>query len=122
MNGMDRRTGKPLAGADHIRQSIEDILGTPIGTRLARRDYGSDLPELMDQPMNDLGRIRVFAATALAIMRQEKRVRISRIGFAAGDKPGAFVLRIVGRRVDVVASIAALDLTIPIRAASALAA
>lgn len=122
MIGMDRQTGKPLAGADHLEQSIADILGTPLGTRVGRREYGSELPELMDQPMNELGRIRVFAATALAIMRQEKRARISRIGFAAGDTPGAFVLRIVGRRVDVAASVATLDLTIPIRAASALTA
>lgn len=119
---MDARTGKPLAGVDHLRQSIADILGTPLGTRIARRDYGSDLPELMDQPMNDLGRIRVFAATALAIMRQEKRARIERIGLAAGDVPGSFVIRIVGRRVDVAATVAALDLTIPVRAKSALAA
>ncbi len=122
MNGMDRRTGKPLGGADHIRQSIEDVIGTPLGTRLGRRDYGSEVPELFDQPMNELGRIRVFAATALAIMRQEKRARISSIALAAGDAPGSFVLRIVGRRVDVAASIAALDLTIPVRAKSALAA
>lgn len=122
MIGMDRQTGKPLAGADHLEQSITDILGTPLGTRVGRRDYGSELPELMDQPMNELGRIRVFAATALAIMRQEKRARITRIGFAAGVAPGAFVLRIVGRRVDVTASVATLDLTIPVRAASALTA
>lgn len=118
---MDRRTGKSLAGADHIRQSIEDILGTPLGTRLGRRDYGSELPELFDQPMNELGRIRVFAATALAIMRQERRTRITRIALAAGDTPGAFVIRIVGRRTDVAAPVAALDLTIPVRATSALA-
>ena len=121
MNGMDRRTGKSLAGADHIRRSIEDILGTPLGTRIGRRDYGSVLPELIDQPMNDLGRIRIFAATALAIMRQEKRARISRIGITAGAAPGSFVIRIVGRRVDVAARLAALDLTIPVRATSALA-
>ncbi len=122
MIGMNRDTGAPLAGANHISQSIADILGTPLGTRIGRRDYGSELPELFDQPMNDLGRIRVIAATALAIMRQEKRVRISRIGFAPGAAPGAFDLRLVGRRVDVAASAAALDLTVPVRAASALTA
>lgn len=122
MNGMDGNTGKPLAGADHIRQSVADILGTPLGTRIGRRDYGSELPELFDQPMNELGQIRVYAATALAIIRQEKRVRISRIGFAASATPGSFILRIVGRRVDVATSTSALDLTLPIRAASALAA
>ncbi len=119
---MDAHTGKPLGGADHLRQSIADILGTPLGTRLARRDYGSILPELLDQPMNDLGRLRVFAATALALMRQEGRVRLTRVAFAASDQAGAYTLRITGRRTDVAATIAAFDFTLPIRAASALAA
>ncbi|KQO07863.1 oxidoreductase [Sphingomonas sp. Leaf242] len=122
MNGMDGNTGAMLAGADHIRQSIADILGTPLGTRIGRREYGSELPELFDQPMNELGRIRIFAATALAIMRQERRVRVSRIGLGSGAEPGSFALRIVSRRVDVAAPIATLDLTIPVRAASALTA
>ena len=122
MNGMDGNTGAMLAGADHIRQSIADILGTPLGTRIGRREYGSELPELFDQPMNELGRIRILAATALAIMRQERRVRVSRIGIAGGAEPGSFALRIVSRRVDVAAPIATLDLTIPVRAASALTA
>lgn len=122
MIGMDRNTGALLTGADHIQQSIADILGTPLGTRIGRRDYGSELPELFDQPMNELGRIRVFAATALAIMRQERRVRISRIALAGSDAPGAFALRILGRRTDVAAPTATLDLTIPVRAASALTA
>ncbi|HET9511389.1 MAG TPA: GPW/gp25 family protein [Sphingomonas sp.] len=119
---MDRLTGKPISGVDHLRQSIADILGTPLGTRIGCRDYGSELPELLDQPMNDLGRIRVFAATALAIMRQERRARISRIALTHGDTSGAFAIRIVGRRVDVAAGAAPLDLTIPVRATTALAA
>ena len=31
MIGMDRRTGLPLSGVAHLRQSIEDILTTPLG-------------------------------------------------------------------------------------------
>lgn len=122
MTGMDRLTGKPLSGADHIGQSIADILGTPLGTRIGRRDYGSELPELLDQPMNDLGRIRVFAATAQAIQRQERRIRIARIGLTRDAAAGAFVLRMVGRRTDTAGVAATIDLTIPIRGASALAA
>ena len=101
MTGMDRHTGRPLAGADHLRQSIADILSTPVGTRIGRRDYGSLLPELLAQPLNDLGRLRIFAAAALALLRQEERARIERITLDAGDAPGRAVLRIVGRRADV---------------------
>ncbi|MCV6588938.1 MAG: hypothetical protein OIF57_07920 [Marinobacterium sp.] len=50
MQGMDSVTGKPLADMAHIRQSITNILTTPIGTRVMRRDYGSVLPDLIDRP------------------------------------------------------------------------
>ncbi|HCF6085938.1 TPA: phage baseplate protein, partial [Pseudomonas aeruginosa] len=36
MIGLDRRTGQPLSGVAHLKQSIEDILTTPLGTRRMR--------------------------------------------------------------------------------------
>ncbi|MBD3768115.1 MAG: GPW/gp25 family protein [Gammaproteobacteria bacterium] len=51
MLGINAQTGKPLSGIDHLRQSISDILTTRVGTRVMRRDYGSQLPELADNPM-----------------------------------------------------------------------
>lgn len=45
--GMSRDSGKELKGIDHLRQSITDILTTPVGTRVWRRDYGSRLPRLV---------------------------------------------------------------------------
>ena len=38
---MSRNTGLSLSSeADQIRQSIQDILTTPIGSRIMRRNYG----------------------------------------------------------------------------------
>lgn len=121
MIGMDRRTGKPLEGADHLRQSIDDILGTPLGTRVGRRDYGSRVPELLDQPLNELGRIRIFAAAALALLRQERRARIARIALEAGDRPGHARLIVTGRRTDVAGPSAAFAFSTPLTALSKLA-
>ncbi len=39
--GMNRDTGKAITETDHLRQSVRDILLTPQGSRLARREYGS---------------------------------------------------------------------------------
>lgn len=39
MNGISATTGRPLSGIDHLRQSIRDILTTPIGSRVMRRLY-----------------------------------------------------------------------------------
>ena len=121
MTGMDRHTGKPLAGLDHLRQSCGDIIGTPIGTRICLREYGSFVPELIDQPMNQLTRTRVFAATALALSRWERRLRLARVGLSAGDEAGAFVLDIAGDALDASGRRAPVAFTLPVRAQSALA-
>jgi len=120
MIGMDRNTGAPLTGADHLAQSIGDILGTPLGTRIGRREYGSLLPQLLDQPNNELGRMRIFAAAALALLRQEGRARISRVVLSPGKLPHEAVITVTGRRTDTTAT-PAFSISSTIRALSALA-
>lgn len=73
MSGLNQRSGRAVDGVEHLRQSVADILTTPIGSRIARRTYGSLLPELVDQPDNGATRVRIFAATAGALMRWEPR-------------------------------------------------
>lgn len=115
MTGMDAATGKPLAGLDHLRQSIADILRTPIGTRVARREYGSFLPELIDQPMNAANRMRLVAATALALLRWEPRLRLTHV---AVEQVGgsAFAVLIEGLRTDAPVASARARLSIPLTA------
>jgi len=109
-----------MAGADHLEQSIADILCTPLGTRLCRRGYGSLVPQLLDQPNNELGRMRIFAASALALLRQEGRARISRVVLSPGKLPHEAVITVTGRRTDTTAA-AAFSISSTIRALSALA-
>jgi len=52
MKGMNAKTGSLMKGMDYLRQSILDILSTPIGSRLMRRNYGSRLMSLLDSPTN----------------------------------------------------------------------
>ncbi|MEN1450892.1 GPW/gp25 family protein, partial [Pseudomonas aeruginosa] len=49
---MNAHTGGAIDRLAHIRQSIAVILTTRIGTRVMRREYGSQLPELIDAPFN----------------------------------------------------------------------
>jgi phage baseplate assembly protein W len=79
MAGMSRTTGDALGGFDHLRQSIQDILSTPVGTRVHRRDYGSDLPRLVDRPMNATLASDMVAAAASALDRWEPRLKLERI-------------------------------------------
>lgn len=115
MKGMNAATGRTIDGETHLRQSIADILTTPIGSRVMRRDYGSLLPELIDQPFNGATKLKLYGATAMALMRWEPRIRLTRIELTPGDSPGAFVLDLEGRRTDGAPSSEYTRLTIPLR-------
>lgn len=96
MAGMSRDTGKALGGFDHLRQSIADILSTPIGTRVHRRDYGSRLPRLVDRPINSSLVAELVAATAEALDRWEPRLRLEQIKIDNVTADGHISLSLVG--------------------------
>lgn len=97
---MNRDTGGAIGELEHISQSIADILNTRIGTRVMRREYGSLLPELVDHPFNDATRLRVYAATAMVVLRWEPRISLSRVQFSGVSLQGQVVLELEGAEVD----------------------
>jgi phage baseplate assembly protein W len=97
MIGTNATTGKPLSGVAHIKQSIRDILTTRIGSRVMRRQYGSRLPELVDNPMGEFLRVELFAATAEALVKWEPRFRLDRVYLEDASKEGRIVLTLEGR-------------------------
>lgn len=76
---MNAHTGTRLDGLEHLRQSIRDILTTPIGSRVMRRDYGSRLFDLIDAPINRRTIAAIYAATAIALRRWEPRFKLQRV-------------------------------------------
>jgi phage baseplate assembly protein W len=95
MIGMSATTGRALSGIDHVRQSVTDILTTPIGTRVMRRDYGSKLFELIDAPMNRETLLELYKATAEALLIWEPRLKVERV-IAASAEPGRVELSLTG--------------------------
>lgn len=95
MNGTDAATGKALGGIDHLRQSMTDILTTPVGSRVMRRDYGSRLYQLVDAPINGATLAELYAATAEAIRRWEPRFRVTKVTVTSAA-PGSVVLEVTG--------------------------
>ena len=94
---MNRINGRTITGLEHLRQSIGDILATPIGSRVMRRGYGSLVPALIDHPDNLATQVRVFAAVASALLRWEPRFRLARIETEREkDRPGAVLFRLHG--------------------------
>ncbi|WP_447042530.1 GPW/gp25 family protein [Vreelandella sp. H-I2] len=101
MAGMNAHTGRRLDSLAHIQQSVNDILTTPIGSRIMRRDYGSLLPELIDQPLNGPTALRAYSATVVALMKWEPRIRVQQITRQVStQRPGRFDLIITARRMD----------------------
>jgi phage baseplate assembly protein W len=98
----------------HIRQSVADILSTPMGTRVGRRDYGSLVPELIDQPMTPANILRLYAATAVALTRWEDRLRLRRVGLVVGERPGSAQVVLDARRTDTASANALVRLSIPL--------
>lgn len=78
LTGMDRTTGKALSGDAHLTQSLTDIVTTPLGSRVMRRDYGCLVPELIDKPLNRATALLCSVAIAIAIARWEPRVTVRR--------------------------------------------
>ncbi|MFG5777725.1 GPW/gp25 family protein [Comamonas sp. J-3] len=76
---MNATTGERIDGIAHLRQSIQNILTTAIGTRVMRRDYGSLVPALVDQPDNLLAQTRVISAIMAALMRWEPRINVQQV-------------------------------------------
>jgi len=85
MSGMNRHTGLAVEGSAHLSQSILDILTTPKGTRVMRRDYGSDLPNIIDQPINGETLVDIYQATAEALDEWEPRLELARVQLAHAE-------------------------------------
>ncbi|EPY0179279.1 GPW/gp25 family protein [Salmonella enterica subsp. salamae serovar 42:b:e,n,x,z15] len=96
MNGVNNRTGKRLSGVAHLRQSVSDILTTPIGSRVLVRDYGSDLFSLVDNPRDDLTRLQIIAASATVLARWETRLKVTRVLVSFPEGESGCVLDIKG--------------------------
>lgn len=94
--GLDRHTGGIVRDWDHVVQSIEDILTTPVLTRVMRRPYGSDVPKLVDAPMNTGSLLALYVAMAEALDRWEPRYDLKRIAFTEAGADGAATITLAG--------------------------
>lgn len=101
MPGMNDDNGRAIDGVAHIQQSVRDILTTPLGSRVMRRDYGSLLPELIDQPLHGATALRAYSATVVALMKWEPRIRVQQITrLAPAERPGSLILEMTAQRTD----------------------
>lgn len=95
-SGVNAVTGEVMTDWDHVQQSIRKVLTTPIGARVMRRDFGSNLPELVDRKMTTANILAIYSASASAIRRWEPRFRMQYGRVTVGDAGGKVSLEIFG--------------------------
>ncbi|MCK6889130.1 GPW/gp25 family protein [Enterobacter roggenkampii] len=98
--GMNSQTGLSVSEVEHIRQSVRDILVTPVGSRVMRREYGSLLSQMIDQPQTPALRLQIMAACYSAIQKWEPRVSLTTITFERSDTDGGLYVDITGTRTE----------------------
>jgi len=94
--GLSAANGKSLSNWGHVQQSIRKILKTPKGSRIMRRTFGSDLPDLVDGKMTRRNILAVYAASATAILEWEPRYRMTAGRVTRADADGSITLEIFG--------------------------
>ncbi|SCB41250.1 GPW/gp25 family protein [Rhizobium lusitanum] len=94
--GLSAASGKSLSNWEHVQQSIRKILKTPKGSRIMRRTFGSDLPDLVDGKMTRRNILAAYAAAATAILAWEPRYRMTAGRVTRADADGSITLEIFG--------------------------
>lgn len=99
MVGIDRRTGRTVAGWDLFLVHVEDVLTTALGSRQKRREYGSRLPELLAKNVGERLQMlaMVYAAQAFASAENQLASRFVLERVVAQAVEGGLVLRFWGR-------------------------
>ncbi len=81
MTGIDRNTGRIIGPLQSTLQSVEVILGTSMGSRCMRREFGGGVLELLGRRMKPQLFVAWQQLVATAIDLWEPRLRIRRISF-----------------------------------------
>lgn len=77
-----------------IAESLNRILRTPLGARVMRPEFGSELYKLRDREFNDEYRLLAAKYTYEAISKYEPRVRVKKVECKIEPISGVVVLSI----------------------------
>lgn len=94
--GFNRDAGSMLSGFEHVQQSIGVILSTPIGSRVMRREFGSELFDLVDRPMTEQVILAIYSAAVMAIARWEPRYAVTGCNITGMTANGTMSIEFAG--------------------------
>lgn len=93
---IDCLTGGNISGWPQVVQSIGQIFHTRFGERVMREWFGSMVPALLGENLNQQTIIKFFTAVGAAIEQWEPRFRTTRIVPLSVDRAGHFSVLIEG--------------------------
>ncbi|MGT3192461.1 GPW/gp25 family protein [Yersinia enterocolitica] len=93
--GMNPNGTGLLTDTDQLWSSVRDILTTPLASRVMRRDYGSMIPDLLDEPQNEVTRLQCMSAAVIALTMWEPRIALNGINICY-SKDGTVTAELVG--------------------------
>lgn len=96
MQGMNINTGRTISDLEHLRQSINNILTTPIGSRIMRREYGSKLFQRLDAPMTGELIAEIYADVVEALFNYEPRFKVTNVTVVSIED-GHLILDLIGK-------------------------
>ena len=96
MQGMNINTGRSIEDMEHLRQSITNILSTPIGSRIMRREYGSRLFKRIDAPMTGELMAEIYSDVVEALFSYEPRFEVTNVSVVSIEN-GHLILDLVGK-------------------------
>ena len=76
INQYDPQTKPLLIDESAVYQSIYNILTTKLGTRLFLPEFGSELEDILFEPMDELAELALLHAVSTAIYRWDPRVQL----------------------------------------------
>lgn len=92
---LNHNTGGAVEGWDHVVQSIQTILATRLNARVFRREFGSEVPALVDAPMNEASVLMLYVAVAEALERWEPRFELTDVS-VGGAANGVITMTLIG--------------------------
>lgn len=93
---LDRRTGEVITGWDSTVQSIEEIFLTNFGERVMREWFGSMVPRLLGELLNNKNVLAFFTAVCSAIEQWEPRYRVTKVVPISVSRLGEFHVELQG--------------------------
>lgn len=86
-SGTDRKTGRLISGVPYLWQRLSDVIATPVGELVGRREFGSRLFEMLDRNIDSAFYMDAFVRLAEAINSPANGLDDFRLSTMRVEKP-----------------------------------